>query len=203
MPRYGIVGAAVITVASELVILVGSYWLMRRHFDFFPRRARCCPAAAAAAVMGALLWLLATTRPLIALVPLGALVYGGLLCAISPPSRHLFAGRALMSAAERRARHVRAAARAPRHPLLVPRRRRRSSRWTTRWWISCWSTAGASVLDLGCGLGGYSRVLADRGREVSRLDVLPEYVERARALGWTRGPTTASGCRSRTIRWTR
>jgi 2-polyprenyl-3-methyl-5-hydroxy-6-metoxy-1,4-benzoquinol methylase len=42
---------------------------------------------------------------------------------------------------------------------------------------------GASVLDLGCGLGGYSRALAERGREVRALDVVPEYVERARALG--------------------
>jgi 2-polyprenyl-3-methyl-5-hydroxy-6-metoxy-1,4-benzoquinol methylase len=43
--------------------------------------------------------------------------------------------------------------------------------------------AGERVLDLGCGLGGYSRVLADRGREVIAFDVVPEYVERARALG--------------------
>lgn len=43
--------------------------------------------------------------------------------------------------------------------------------------------AGASVLDLGCGLGGYSRVLADRGLEVVAFDVDAEYVERARGLG--------------------
>jgi len=43
--------------------------------------------------------------------------------------------------------------------------------------------AGRSVLDLGCGLGGYSKVLADRGFEVRAFDVVPEYVERARALG--------------------
>jgi SAM-dependent methyltransferase len=43
--------------------------------------------------------------------------------------------------------------------------------------------AGRSVLDLGCGLGGYSKVLADRGFEVRALDVVPEYVERARSLG--------------------
>jgi SAM-dependent methyltransferase len=43
--------------------------------------------------------------------------------------------------------------------------------------------AGRRVLDLGCGLGGYSKVLADRGLEVSALDVIPEYVERARELG--------------------
>jgi SAM-dependent methyltransferase len=43
--------------------------------------------------------------------------------------------------------------------------------------------AGRSVVDLGCGLGGYARVLADRGFEVRGLDVVPEYVERARELG--------------------
>jgi SAM-dependent methyltransferase len=43
--------------------------------------------------------------------------------------------------------------------------------------------AGHTVLDLGCGLGGYSKALADRGFDVRALDVVPEYVERARALG--------------------
>jgi hypothetical protein len=39
------------------------------------------------------------------------------------------------------------------------------------------------VLDLGCGLGGYSKVLAERGFHVSAFDVVREYVERACALG--------------------
>ncbi len=43
--------------------------------------------------------------------------------------------------------------------------------------------AGRRVLDLGCGLGGYSRALAERGFEVSALDVVPDYVERARSIG--------------------
>lgn len=43
--------------------------------------------------------------------------------------------------------------------------------------------AGPRVLDLGCGLGGYSKVLAERGFDVTALDVMPEYVERARSLG--------------------
>ena len=43
--------------------------------------------------------------------------------------------------------------------------------------------AGPRVLDLGCGLGGYTRALADRGREVRGLDISEEYVARARELG--------------------
>lgn len=43
--------------------------------------------------------------------------------------------------------------------------------------------AGRSILDLGCGLGGYSKVLAERAFEVRAFDVVPEYVERARELG--------------------
>jgi SAM-dependent methyltransferase len=43
--------------------------------------------------------------------------------------------------------------------------------------------AGRSVVDLGCGLGGYSKVLADGGLDVRGFDVVAEYVERARELG--------------------
>ena len=43
--------------------------------------------------------------------------------------------------------------------------------------------AGRRVVDLGCGLGGYSKVLGERGFEISAFDVVPEYVERARSLG--------------------
>ena len=43
--------------------------------------------------------------------------------------------------------------------------------------------AGGSVLDLGCGLGGYSKVLTERGLEVRALDVVRDYVERARSIG--------------------
>jgi 2-polyprenyl-3-methyl-5-hydroxy-6-metoxy-1,4-benzoquinol methylase len=43
--------------------------------------------------------------------------------------------------------------------------------------------AGRRVLDLGCGLGGYSRALGERGHECYALDVVDDYVEAARAIG--------------------
>jgi 2-polyprenyl-3-methyl-5-hydroxy-6-metoxy-1,4-benzoquinol methylase len=43
--------------------------------------------------------------------------------------------------------------------------------------------AGRSVLDLGCGLGGYSKALGERGFDCRGLDVSEEYVRRARELG--------------------
>ena len=91
IPRYGIVVAAIVTVASELLILVGSYWLMRRYYDFFPMPRTLVPAVLAAAVMGGVLWL-ADAAPLPVLVALGAAVYGGVLWAISPASRELVVG---------------------------------------------------------------------------------------------------------------
>jgi SAM-dependent methyltransferase len=39
------------------------------------------------------------------------------------------------------------------------------------------------VLDLGCGLGGYSRALGERGFDCYALDVVEEYVEIARGIG--------------------
>jgi O-antigen/teichoic acid export membrane protein len=91
VPIYGIVAAAVVTVASEVLILAGSYPLMRRHFDFFPAPRTLLPALAAAGAMAGLLWLLGDA-PLPVLVPLGAAVYCGLVWAVSPGSREVVAG---------------------------------------------------------------------------------------------------------------
>ena len=91
VPRYGIVVAAVVTVASEVLILAGSYVLMRRYFDFFPAPRTLVPAVLAAAIMAGLLWVL-RDAPVLLLVPLGAAVYAGLMWFTSPASRELVAG---------------------------------------------------------------------------------------------------------------
>src|SRR5919107_292092 len=91
VPRYGIVAAAIVTVASELVILLGSYPLMRRYFNFFPVPRTLVPAVFAAAAMGGLLWLL-DAAPLPVLVALGAAIYGGLMWGVRPARPELVGG---------------------------------------------------------------------------------------------------------------
>ena len=91
VPVYGIVVAAVVTVASEGLILAGSYVLMRRYYDFFPAPRTLAPALLAAAVMGGLLWAL-RDAPVLLLLPLGAAVYAALMWLTSPTSRELVAG---------------------------------------------------------------------------------------------------------------
>jgi O-antigen/teichoic acid export membrane protein len=91
IPVYGIVAAAIVTVASEVLILVCSYPLMRRHFRFFPQPLTLLPALAAAATMGAVLWVL-REAPLPALLPLGAVLYAGLLFGMSGRSREVILG---------------------------------------------------------------------------------------------------------------
>jgi hypothetical protein len=81
----------VVTVASEVLILGGSYFLMKRHFNFFPRPRTLLPAVVSAAVMGGALWLVRDVTVLL-LAPLGVGVYSGLLYAISPQSREVVIG---------------------------------------------------------------------------------------------------------------
>jgi O-antigen/teichoic acid export membrane protein len=92
VPAYGIVVAAVITVASELLILAGSVWLMRRYLGFFPVPRTLVPAVVAAAAMAGLLVLVGDAAPLPVLVVLGIVAYGLVLAAISPASRRLLEG---------------------------------------------------------------------------------------------------------------
>ena len=92
MPRYGIVAAAVVTVASEVLILAGSYCLMRRHFHFFPRPSTLLPALVAAAAMGGVLWALRDASLVLLAAAGGRRSTRGLLYAISPRSREVVMG---------------------------------------------------------------------------------------------------------------
>jgi O-antigen/teichoic acid export membrane protein len=91
IPRYGIVAAAAVTVGSEVLILVGAYYLMHRHFHFLPVPRTLLAALSAAALMGGVLWLL-RDAPLAVLVPLGTALYAAVLYAISPRSREVVVG---------------------------------------------------------------------------------------------------------------
>lgn len=88
VPDLGITAAAIVTVASEVLIFGGSFVLMRRYLNFFPSSGPLLPALAAAGGMAAVLWAL-DGGPVALLVPLGALVYAALLALLSPDSRRL------------------------------------------------------------------------------------------------------------------
>jgi O-antigen/teichoic acid export membrane protein len=81
VPSLGIEAAAAVTLAGEAVILAGSFFLMRRHFGFFPNFRVLPRSLLAATVMAAVLWPL-RNGPAVPLVVLGAGVYLGLLWAI-------------------------------------------------------------------------------------------------------------------------
>ena len=69
-----------------MLILAGSYFLMRRHFHFFPRPQTLLAALAAALAMGGVLWLL-RDAPVVAARATRRGPLRGLLYAISPSSR--------------------------------------------------------------------------------------------------------------------
>jgi O-antigen/teichoic acid export membrane protein len=193
VPAYGIVAAAVVTLFSELLVLAGSLWLARRHLGFVPG-AGVVPAAlvAAGATAGVLLVLPDT---LALLVPVGALLYGGLVYALSPRARELAAaglGRCAGAATRTRARAGRATA-----PSGTSKRTR-WSRWTARW-SSSWprtpgrlcstSAAASAATRRRCPSAGSTRAGSTCRRSTSS--------GRAR-WAWRRTSTTARGSRTTT-----
>jgi len=88
VPAHGIVGAATVTVFTEIIVLAGGLWLSRRHLDFTPRVGVLVPAAGAAGIAAAVLLALPFDA-LVLLAPLAVALYGGLLLAFSPRAREL------------------------------------------------------------------------------------------------------------------
>lgn len=80
VPRYGVDAAAATAVVSELVILGGGLWLVRRHLGIVPRPGMVLRAGAAAAAMTGALWA-ADTAPLAVLLVLAAVLYPAALSA--------------------------------------------------------------------------------------------------------------------------
>lgn len=78
---WGLAGAAVMTVASEIVLLVPFLYGIHKHVGAFPGLRLSVRPLLAAAAMGLTLYLLRTWS-MFALVPLGALVYGVALLAL-------------------------------------------------------------------------------------------------------------------------
>lgn len=75
IPRFGITGAAVATVAGELVILVSAFAVLAR-FDISARVKESIPAIVSGVLMAAALLLFGTARPAWESVLVGGAVYG-------------------------------------------------------------------------------------------------------------------------------
>jgi O-antigen/teichoic acid export membrane protein len=90
VPPYGIIAAAAVTLGCEIVILGGSYFLMRTHYRFFPSLLGAGKALLAALVMAGVLIPL-RDGPVIALIALGAVIYVGVMWAIGGIDRELIA----------------------------------------------------------------------------------------------------------------
>ncbi|MBP6945596.1 flippase [Patescibacteria group bacterium] len=88
IPRYGMWAAAWLTVASEIFVTAGSYVVARRSVPMGLHLRSVVVAWASAAVMAAVLMAL-PNLPLLALISLGAVVYGALLIALKAVPKEL------------------------------------------------------------------------------------------------------------------
>jgi len=86
IPTYGHLAAAVVTVVSELVLLVPFLWVARREAGSLAVLSVAWRPAAAAAIMAIPVWLLGTWSTPLAIV-VGALVYGAALLALRAITR--------------------------------------------------------------------------------------------------------------------
>jgi O-antigen/teichoic acid export membrane protein len=74
IPVFSYKGAAVVTILSEIVLLVPFYYAVRKHLGSLPWVSLTWQPAVASAVMAAVLWLLRGI-PWFLLIPVGGVVY--------------------------------------------------------------------------------------------------------------------------------
>jgi O-antigen/teichoic acid export membrane protein len=86
VPSLGIEAAAAVAVASELVMVAGGLWLVRRELDLRPRFRIAWRALLAAGVMAGVLALMPSDS-LLVLLPVGVAVYAALLFAVGGVDR--------------------------------------------------------------------------------------------------------------------
>jgi O-antigen/teichoic acid export membrane protein len=84
IPLFSYKGAAVVTVLSELALLIPFYWAVRKHLGPLPWMSLIWQPALASLVMAGAMWLLRGI-PWPLLIPVGGLVYGVVLarCGVS------------------------------------------------------------------------------------------------------------------------
>lgn len=88
VPELGIDAAAAVAVASEVLLVAGGLWLVRRELALRPRFAVAWRVAVAAAVMAGVLAVV-PTESLAVLLPLGVALYGAVLFAVGGVDRRV------------------------------------------------------------------------------------------------------------------
>jgi O-antigen/teichoic acid export membrane protein len=81
IPAFSYKGSAVVTIFSELALLIPFYYSVRKHLGRLPWVSICWQPAVAAAFMAAVMWLLRNILWL-ALIPVGGAVYAAVLALI-------------------------------------------------------------------------------------------------------------------------
>jgi O-antigen/teichoic acid export membrane protein len=81
IPTFSYKGAAVVTIVSELVLLVPFYYAVRKHLGSLPWVSLTWQPAVASAIMGIVMWLLKGI-PWLLLIPVGGAVYLVVLIAV-------------------------------------------------------------------------------------------------------------------------
>jgi O-antigen/teichoic acid export membrane protein len=81
IPTFSYKGAAVVTIVSELVLLVPFYYAVRKHLGSLPWVSLTWQPAVASAIMGIVMWLLKGI-PWLLLIPVGGVVYLVVLVAV-------------------------------------------------------------------------------------------------------------------------